>query len=814
MQGKSNDPATIAREMNPPLGPLAATESPSPGRREFMKSLAAVAGCVLTGRGDAAGAGFYAEHPGVPDCIANARHAKWVRSLIGTGWHGHTFPGATAPFGLVQLSPDTSGPPRAWYEWDHSGGYHYRDHAIAGFSHTHVQGTGAGELGDVLLMPVTRGRNWAWEQGTPGRGYASAFSHDREVARAGYYAVWLDTPQVLAELTATTHCGMHRYSGRETAPEGILLDLAHGVGCKAYHAELNFENDATLSGCRFTHGWAPDRQIYFVLEFSLPILGSARVMVDGKPAPEGVRRIAGEEIKARFRFDSAAAAALPLLVRVGISGTSIEGARMNLLMEVPDWEFDAVCQRTATQWEQSLGRLDAVLPDPALTEVFYTAAWHGLTTPATFTDVDGAWRGKDRQVHKSENATRYTTISTWDICRSEFPLLTLAQPERINDMIGTLLEDYAQLQQGSLPYLPIWNNETWSQTGFHAVGMILGAYVRGFRSFDVRSAYSAMRETALVGSIANGNRELQKEFRDHGYIATAPHRKSVFFTLDFAYDFWCVGAMAQLLGNREDAAYFYGQARNYRNLFDAGTGFMRGRTVDGKWRKPFRPGEENWADYTESDAWQATFTVMHDVPGLIDLFGGDAPFIAKLDALFSAPPVVRNAPPDITGLIGQDAQGNEPSNHIPYLYAFAGAPWKTQYWVRRVMARWYTNTPSGIPGNDDVGQLSSWFAMGALGFYPVNAANGVYVIGSPVVNRCRIYNQLAGTEFIVVAENNSPQNVYIQDVRLNGTALARSWLAHGEIVAGGELIFRMGSRPNREWAASPADRPPSGLIQA
>jgi predicted alpha-1,2-mannosidase len=814
MRSKTDYPPTIVQEKNPPIGPLIGTERASPGRREFMKSLAAAAGGVLTRLGDVLQPATHAELPGVPDSIANSRHAKWVRPLIGTGWHGHTFPGVTAPFGLVQLSPDTSGPPRPWYDWDHSGGYHFRDQVIAGFSHTHVQGTGAGELGDILLMPLARGRNWSWNQGTPGRGYSSLFSHHREVARAGYYAVWLETPQVMAELTATTHCGVHRYSAGTNAPEGVLLDLAHGLGCKAYHAELNFENDATLSGSRFTHGWAPDRQIYFVLEFSLPMLAAAEVMVDGRLASQAAKHASGTEIKARFRFDNAASAALPLLVRLGISGTSIEGARKNLRMEVPDWEFDEVCHRTAAQWEQALSRLDADLPDPALTQVFYTAAWHGLTTPATFTDVDGAWRGQDRQVHKSENAIRYTTISTWDICRSEFPLLTLAQPERINDMIGTLLADYAQLQQGSIPYLPVWNDETWSQTGFHAVGMILGAYVRGFRSFDVQSAYSAMRETALVGATGNGNRVLQKEFRDRGYIATAPHRESVFFTLDFAYDFWCVGAMAQLLGNREDAAYFYGQARNYRNLFDAGTGFMRGRTADGKWREPFRPDEENWADYTESDSWQATFTVMHDVPGLIDLFGGDAPFIAKLDALFSAPPEVRNAPPDITGLIGQDAQGNEPSNHIPYLYAFAGAPWKTQYWVRRVMARWYTNTPSGIPGNDDVGQLSSWFTLGALGLYPVNAANGVYVLGSPTVNRCRVYNQLAGTEFIVVAESNSPRNVYIQDVRLNGVALTRSWLAHGEIVAGGELVFRMGSRPNREWAASPADRPPSGLIQA
>ncbi len=785
-------------------------ESRPTSRREAIKRFASAAAGALLYYRRAHGTSGPARLLSLPRAVECTRWAKSVRPIIGTGWHGHTFPGATTPLGLVQASPDSFGAPWPWYEWDHSAGYHFRDHAIAGFSHTHMQGTGAPELGDLLLMPLTRGCNWAWDRGTPGHGYSSRFSHRCEIASAAYYAVILETPHVLAELTATAHCGMHRYSAGHGAPDGLLLDLAHGVGCTALHAELNVENNFTLSGYRVTQGWAPERWFYFVLEFSQPISLPAEMRVDGSLATTGTAHIVGKEIQARFSWNMAVRE--PLLVRVGISGTSVEGARKNLRWEIPGWDFDAVCAESEAEWDSLLGRLDADLPDHALEKVFYTAAWHGMTTPIIFNDVDGAWRGKDQQIHQASNIRHYSTISTWDICRSEFPFLMLMQPERVDEIIQTLLEDYEQLGQESLPYFPLWNNETWSQTGFHAVAMILGAYVRGFRSFNPQKAYAAMRETALVGAAANGNRSRQQEFRQRGYISTGPHRESVFYTLDFAYDYWCVGAMARLLGKEEDAAYFERLGRNYRNVFDRHTGFMRGKDAKGNWREPFRPDEEYWQDYTESDAWQATFMVLHDIQGLITLMGGDDAFSAKLDALFAASPVVRNAPPDISGLIGQDAQGNEPSNHIPYLYVFAGAPWKTQYWARRIMMRWYSDTPEGIPGNEDVGQLSSWFALGALGFYPVNGANGVYVIGSPLVRHCQLSNQRSQSVFTVVAENNSPANVYIQSVRLNGALLERSWISHDEIAAGGELIFRMGPRPNKEWATSPAMRPPSGII--
>ncbi len=796
------------------------------------------------------------------------RFAGLAHPIIGTGWHGHTFPGATTPFGLVQLSPDTAGPPEPkwngkWdiYNWDHCGGYHYPDNFVFGFSHTHISGTGAMELGDVLLMPMVEGRNWSWVPGVTrpahvdtsatlctGRdwdcgvvgkqhesqiealgpnsgwvsgmrksGYRSHFSHEHEVVRAGYYSVYLQTPQVKAELTATTRCGMHRYTYPALPADtscGMILDLVHGLGNTAYYAELTIESPTRISGKRYSHGWARNREAYFAMEFSAPIK-SFEVMVDGlvaKSTASEPQHFSGVQIKAIFQWDHPVVNAdHPLLVRTGISGTGVDGAKKNLAAEIPHWDFDAVATAASEQWNQALGVLEAQLVAPELSRTFYTSAYHGMIGPTTFNDVDGTLRGEDGKNHANPGFTNYTTMSIWDIYRGEFPFMMLMQPQRTNDVIKTLLADYKQLNQHSLPVWPLWGNETWCMTGFHVVGMIAGAYVRGFRNYDVEAVYAAMRDTAMVGATANNNKALQEQFRTLGYVASAPGAQSVSRTLDFAYDYWCMGAMAELLGKHEDARMFYKLGRNYKNLFDPHTGFMRGKLEDGSWRTPFRPDQEYWHDYTESDAWQATFNVMQDVQGLIDLYGGDEPFIAKLDALFAAPSKIFASPPDISGMVGQDAQGNEPSNHIPYLYPFAGAAWKTQYWIRKVLAL-YNNTPNGIPGNDDVGQTSCCFTLGALGFYPVNAVTGVYIIGSPLINRAKIHNPAKGTVFTIIADNNSHENMYIQSATLNGKELTRAWFTNADILAGGELHFRMGDKPNKEWASTKADRPPSGLI--
>ena len=774
-----------------------------------------------------------------------------VRPMIGTGGYGRTFPGAMVPFGLVQLSPDTAGQaqPQWWrqgrnvivYPWEHCSGYFYPDNVIRGFSHTHISGSGGSDLGDVLLMPGTGPIRWnpggpGWQHDAQDRqigvesgwvprspGYASRFSHQHETARPGYYRVRLEDSGIVAELTATNRCGMHRYTFPDAKRGHVILDLVHALGETVFEAQLTIENATTISGYRGTHGWAPDRQVYFVMEFSRPF-ASCQVQRNGKVQAGGVGSVPGPKIKAAFAFSNTTN--VPLVVKVGISGTGIEGARKNLQVEIPRWNFDDVASQAAAQWNNALGVFDAELPDKELTQTFYTAAYHSMVGPTTFNDVDGKYRGEDHKNHPNPGFTNYTTMSIWDIYRGEFPFIMLTQPHRTNDMISTLLADYQQLNAHALPVWPLWGNETWCMTGFHAVGMILGAYTRGFRGYDVEAVYAAMRDTALLGATANGSREMQAAFRHYGYLPSAPQtatksigyerqKQAVSRTLDFAYDYWCVGAMAELLGKHDDAKMFYNFGQNYKNLFDPKTGFMRGKTADGQWRegpfRPFHPNEEYWADYTESDAWQATFNVMQDVQGLIGLYGGDAPFIAKLDALFTAPSHIRNYDVDITGMVGQDAQGNEPSNHIPYLYPFAGAAWKTQYWIRKVLAL-YNNTPKGLPGNDDVGQTSSCFTLGALGFYPVNAATGVYVIGSPLVNRAKIYNLANKTTFTIIAENNSAENCYIQSARLNGKELTRSWFTHADIVAGGELYFRMGNKPNKEWAAAKEDRPPSGLI--
>lgn len=808
-------------------------------RRDFLKSSAAAAVGTMMPAGT-----LFDAAPAAADESAQAgatrAELEGVNPLIGTGWRGHMFPGAVAPFGLVQLSPDTSGGPEPswniqgdWYGWDHCSGYHYPDNVVLGFSHTHVQGTGGADLGDVLLMPLVEGKNWSWDAGAPSpqaemqaeflgqdsgwvfskeaSGYRSFFSHDREVARPGYYRVYLDTPGVKAELTATTRCGMHRYTfpapeEEEPKGKGVILDLVHGLGSKVYQAELNIESNSRVSGSRFTHGWAKDKQVYFVMEFSRPA-ASIESNVDGAtgPAPAG-KRISGKEIKAIFTF---APEAEPIVVRIGISCTGIEGAGKNLSAEIPDWDFDRVAQDVADAWGKALSVLEAELPSPAMSETFKTGVYHGLVAPATYNDADGSYRGQDRRNHSNPGFTKYTALSIWDIYRGEFPFIMLLQPHRTRDIVRTLLADYSELGVHALPMWPLWGNETWSMTGFHAAGMILAAYTRGFRDFDVEAAYAAIRETALVGAEGH-SRELQAMFRQYGYVPMDLHDGAVSCTLDLAYDYWCAGAMAELLGKEEDARQFYKFGQNYRNVYDASTGFMRGKTKDGKWRDPFRPDEE-YDDYVETDAWQASFSVPHDVRGLIKLHGGDAASLAKLDGLFTAPSLVLKARPDITGMTGQNAQGDEPSNHNAYLFPFAGAAWKTQYWVRKV-ASLYRNTPAGVPGNDDCGQLSSWFVFAALGFYPVNAATGVYVIGSPLVKRAVIHNPETGAKFRIIADGNSAENLYIQSARLNGNELSRSWLTHAEIASEGELEFRMSDKPNKEWASAPADRPPSGLM--
>jgi predicted alpha-1,2-mannosidase len=718
--------------------------------------------------------------------------------MIGTATFGHTYPGATVPFGMVQLSPDTG-----LTEWEHCSGYHYEDKAILGFSHNHLSGTGCPDLGDIRITPLGS---------TPPprnkEGYLCPFSHKDEVARPGYYSVVLLNPQVKVELTATAHAGFHKYSFSSDRPSSLVFDLVRGIGNKPVDGAVTVATNTLLSGYRRSKGWAADKTCFFAAEFSRPF-DSASIEVDGKPVE--AREGKGERVTARVVYKDSG---MPILVKVGISAVSVEAARKNLAAEIPAWDFQGTIADAAASWNDVLGRIDVEAIDPATRDVFYTALYHASLAPTLYNDVDGSYRGLDHKVHGSEGFQNYCTFSLWDTFRAEHPLLTIVQPQRIDDFIAAMLAHYRQFGRHTLPIWSLVGNETWCMIGNHAIPVITEAFAKGFRRYDVEAVYQAMLDALMR------DRDHMAEYRAMGYVpsssdTTTPRgqqNQSVSRTLEYAYDDWCAGRMAQLLGKMDDAKLFLTRAESYRNVFDPGVGFMRGKLPDGEWREPFSAYQLFWADYTEATAWQYSFFVPQNVPALIGLMGGDRAFVDKIDKMFTdTSPIVSAETPDITGLIGQYVQGNEPDHHVAYLYNYAGAPWKTQARIRQVMTSLYFNAPDGLCGNDDCGQMSAWYVLSALGFYPVNPTSCVYVIGSPLVKKATIhldprYHQ--GRTFMIIAENNSARNIYVQSATLNGKPLTRSWFSHAELVAGGELVLKMGPKPNAAWGQRPEDRPP------
>lgn len=721
-----------------------------------------------------------------------------VNPFVGTAEHGHTYPGATVPFGMIQLSPDTR-----TEGWDGSSGYHYTDSTIQGFSHTHLSGTGVGDLGDLLLMPTVG--DVYLEPGTPGKGYMSRFSHKQEKASPGYYQVFLQDPKVLVELSTTARCGFHKYTFPASDSAHIVLDLKHGIGNTPTDTSVTVENKTTLSGYRRVRGWAGDRAIYYVIEFSKPFESVELAKDDVRDGTATTAQ--GTNIKAVAQYKTTANEAIS--VKIGISGTSVEGARKNLKAEIPGWDFAAVRTGAEKQWTDALGAIKVETPDPRVRATFYTNLYQSLLAPVLYNDVDGTYRGMDKQNKTGATFQNYTTFSLWDTFRAQQPLLTLVQPQRVSDMVNALHNSYKEYGRHTTPIWPLWGNETWTMIGYHAAPVIAEAYAKGFRDYDAEAVYQAMRDTAMQNY--NG----LAEYRKSGYIYSSGggQKQSVSRTLEYAYDDWCIAQMAQALGHKEDAQLFLSRAANYRNVFDTTTGFMRGRKEDGSWRRSFNPKQLVWADYTEANAWQYSWTVMQDVPGLINISGGDAPFIQKLDTLFTEKSDVLANIPDITGLIGQYAHGNEPVHHVAYLYNYAGAPYKTQQRIREVAAL-YDDTPAGQCGNNDCGQMSAWYVFSALGFYPVNPASGSYVIGSPLVEKAVLQldkDHYKGKTFTVLAPNNSAKNLYIQSATLNGKPLNRSWISHNEIAAGGELKLVMGPKPNMAWGKAAASRPLSGM---
>jgi predicted alpha-1,2-mannosidase len=493
-------------------------------------------------------------------------------------------------------------------------------------------------------------------------------------------------------------------------------------------------------------------------------------------------------------------------VKVGVSAVSIEAARKNLSAEIPGWDFDGTVAAAEKSWSDYLGRIEIQTTDPAVRETFYSALYHAAMAPTLFNDADGGYCGLDHKPHAAAGFQNYCTFSLWDTFRAEHPLMTIIQPQRVDDFVRSMLAHYREFGQHTLPVWSLAGNETWCMIGNHAIPAIVDAYLKGFRGFDAEAAYEAIRGTSMQ------DKNFLGEYRKFGYVPSAKDRQSVSRTLEFVYDDWCAAQMARAMGKTEDAAMFEKRAHNYRNVFDPSVGFMRGKLADGKWREPFVPNELVKEDYTEATAWNYTWFVPHDVPGLIGLLGGDEAFTAKLDKMFAEDSKLLADIPDLTGLIGQYIHGNEPCHHIAYLYNYSGAPWKTQERIRQVMTTLYNNRVDGICGNDDCGQTSAWYVLSALGFYPVNPSSSVYVIGSPLVDRATIRLDPRfhkGRVFTIVAENNSPKNVYIQSATLDGKPLTRTWLSHAEIVGGGELVLKMGPEPNRTWGQRPEDRPPA-----
>lgn len=739
-----------------------------------------------------------------------------VDPFIGTGGEGHTFPGATVPFGMIQLSPDTQIKPRKEaYGW--AAGYRHDDNTIVGFSHTHFSGTGHSDLGDVLLMPIAgEVRLERGDVAKPGSGYTSRFRHDDEVAEPGYYAVTLDDYKVRAELTSTARVGVHRYTFPENKPAHVLVDLRtsmYDYPGKVLWSRLRLRPDGTVTGFRETRGWAPGRQLYFAMRFSKPLSGhqfhdtEQDVVYKGFPPPgekDPAQRaqIEGRQLVGAFDFGDAAGK--QVIVKVAISPVSEDNAIANLDAEVPGWDFDRVRADARAQWTQALSAVEVDAPE-GQRRSFYTALYHTLMGPSLFMDSDGRYRGPDNAVHQAKGFTNYSTFSLWDTYRALHPLLTLVQPEqRTNDIVNSLLAARRESPYGVLPVWAFHGQETWCMIGYHAVPVIADAYMKGIRGYDADEALEAMTASATYGPYDGVAQYLQL-----GYVPIDEEGEAASKTLEYAFDDWTIARVAQAMDRKDVADAFFKRAANWRNAFDPATGFMRARKRDGSFREPFDPTTSGYgSDYTEGNAWQYSWYVPQDIAGLAQVHGGEDKLLARLDQVFDAKvdPKIFAHMEDITGLIGWYAHGNEPSHHVAYLYAAAGQPWRTQQRLGGIMKSQYAPRPDGLAGNDDLGQMSAWYVFTALGFYPVAPGSNEYIVGRPFLPRATL-NLPNGKHFTVIAEGLDDAHSYIGRAVLNGKPLQRAFLRHEEILAGGELRFTMQAEPNREWPGAAAPRP-------
>ncbi len=760
----------------------------------------------------------------------------YVDPFIGTDFFGHTFPGATLPFAMVQLSPDndTEG-------WTYSSGYSYSDNTIMGFSHTHLSGTGYTGCGDVLIMPTVSDKIMV----VPGpkddtsNGYRSAFSHEKETASPGYYSVLLEDYNIEAELTATKRAGFHRYTFPKSGKAPIILDLGHTIGGTSEDdiSKITIVNDSLVTGVKSSMGV----KVFFAAKFSKP--ASYYGTFDaGYYTPESGASLfpykneeIGRNIGAFLIYQTEQDE--QILVKVGISFVSVEGAQNNLDSEIDHWDFDRTRKEAAEEWNKELSKLEVKDSNDENKEIFYTAVYHSLLAQQISQDVDGKYFGMDGKIHTIENGNFYPSFSCWDTYRTEHPLMTLIAPEHINDMVSSIVaktENY-----GWLPAQHFRNEFDQGMVGDHLIPIIVDAYMKGFRDFDVESIYQAMKTKALgippAPFPASAGRSGILDYINLGYAPYNKVTESVPNTMELAYNDWCIAQMAKSMGDEEDYQLFMTRAENYKNVFDKQTQFFRPKNSDGSWLPELKDNDQEISQagdhsyykyfdpllvgrrpnrhYTESNAWQYLWSVQHDPQGLIGLHEGSESFSQRLDQFFHMTPTI--TPPKyvgVVGTIGQYVHGNQPSHHVTYLYNYAQKPWRTQEMSRQVMQQLYRTGPGGLSGNEDMGSLSSWYVLSAMGIYPVTPGSTQYAIGSPIFDEVTL-DLGSDKTFSFITRNNSPKNIYIQSARLNGEPINRSWIDHSEIVNGGTLEFEMGPEPNKEWASNP-DSVPYSMSQS
>lgn len=721
---------------------------------------------------------------------AQQQPADYVNPFIGTGGHGHTFPGATVPFGMVQLSPDTR-----LEGWDGCSGYHYSDEYIYGFSHTHLSGTGVPDYCDILLMPFNGEINL--NNGYDGKpGYRSAFKHSDEQAEAGYYNVKLLKDAIDVKLTATTRVGFHQYSYSQKTNRAILIDLKHRD--MVTDSWINLVNDHEIEGYRESTGWARNQSVYFVARFSKPVSKALFFSNDDLVKENSIKN--SKNIKAGVYFDDGDD---EILVKVGISAISAANARKNLESEIQDWDFEKTRRQARASWNKVLNKIQVSGKDKAAKTIFYTALYHTMLAPNAYDDVNGEYLGRDFKTHNLSPAENgyYTVFSLWDTYRALHPLFTIIDQERTNEFIQTFINQY---EHGGM--LPVWElaaNETWCMIGYHAVPVIADAWIKGIRDYDEEKALSAMVHSASANHFGLDS------YRRLGYIPAGDEAESVSKTLEYAYDDWCIAQMAGGMGKNELRNEYLKRAQSYKHVFDPQTQFMRARH-NGGWFTPFDASEVNF-NYTEANAWQYSFYVPHDMDGFIRLMDGKDALAKKLDELFNASSVTTGRDQsDITGLIGQYAHGNEPSHHIAYLYNYCGQPWKTQYRVNNIMKSFYRNQPDGLIGNEDCGQMSAWAVFSALGFYPVCPGSTQYAIGSPQFEEATIILE-NGKTFTIKARELSDTNMYIDKAFFNGAVYNKGFIEHADIMNGGLLEVEMSSTPNMSFGSGTGNEPITGI---